>query len=444
MIRNILSIHIALYYLPTDYHIYSARKPTVSVAEKNQHTAIQALLPSTCHSGALVKDSSSINLPLNTINVPGDGSCFFSCISVCLQGDISQATFYRQIICMLIYDNWYNWEDFVQVCHNNNVQTKEAYMQRMVNGHDYATACEVQAAAVLLQYTISIWLKGRRLDEGLHRYVDTYTLSRYGGGDDNGGNRNINLLLSGSHYKVLFMDSVVNKTQENSENEHDNLMPKSLHVNNLSREVIMHQGKYETSTPTEFRKGKHKSTNTETSRMKCRRLGVLYEEEEYSDTNKDRWNRNRRNTYRITKAENKVDNKCNDVNSALNAIKHDQFHNETTKQGQNSNRKNKYRLKRAEHNMNNNDDDHVNIVDDVERAMKSIKAFEEVQMAYTFNTCTICQECRLNMKMKYGICTRCYKDKNQVKMFSKENNMNPDDVPEELKGLSIVEEQLIC
>ena len=65
--------------------------------------------------------------------------------------------------------------------------------------------------------------------------------------------------------------------------------------------------------------------------MKCRGIGVLYEEEEGSDTNKDRSNRNRRNMYRITKAEKKVDNKCNNVDSSLNAIKHDEFHNGSIK-----------------------------------------------------------------------------------------------------------------
>ena len=68
-------------------------------------------------------------------------------------------------------------------------------------------------------------------------------------------------------------------------------MAKSFHVNNLSREGSLHQDKPDTSTAdnvnTSFVKGKCKSSiNTETTiQMKCRRLGVLYEEN--SETNQE-------------------------------------------------------------------------------------------------------------------------------------------------------------
>ena len=42
------------------------------------------------------------------------------------------------------------------------------------------------------------------------------------------------------------------------------------------------------------------------------------------------------------------------------------------------------------------------------------------------------------------ICKRCFNDKNETKMFSKENLMDPGSVPEELQNLSITEQQLIC
>ena len=50
----------------------------------------------------------------------------------------------------------------------------------------------------------------------------------------------------------------------------------------------------------------------------------------------------------------------------------------------------------------------------------------------------------MSMKMAdQTTCRRCSRDKNAVKMFSNENNMNPGPVPDELKDISI-EQQLIC
>lgn len=79
-----------------------------------------------------------------------------------------------------------------------------------------------------------------------------------------------------------------------------------------------------------------------------------------------------------------------------------------------------------------------------DKAMDSIRAFELQQMAYSFKFCTICHERRLDMKMATSEnCERCYRDKQGIKMYSKENNMDPGKVPEELKDLTIIEQQLI-
>lgn len=80
-------------------------------------------------------------------------------------------------------------------------------------------------------------------------------------------------------------------------------------------------------------------------------------------------------------------------------------------------------------------------------ALDAIRAFECEQMAYSFNSCSVCHERRLEMKMASKstcICQRCHKDKGPVKMFSKENNMDPGVLPDELKSLTLVEQQLIC
>lgn len=71
--------------------------------------------------------------------------------------------------------------------------------------------------------------------------------------------------------------------------------------------------------------------------------------------------------------------------------------------------------------------------------MDSIRAFELQQITYSFQFCTICHERRLDMKMTTSeTCERCYRDKQGIKRYSKENNMDPGKVPEELKDLTII------
>ena len=48
------------------------------------------------------------------------------------------------------------------------------------------------------------------------------------------------------------------------------------------------------------------------------------------------------------------------------------------------------------------------------------------------------------MNIVKGTCRRCHTEKKTPKKFSAENNMDPGDVPEELKGLTEIEEMLIA
>ena len=80
-----------------------------------------------------------------------------------------------------------------------------------------------------------------------------------------------------------------------------------------------------------------------------------------------------------------------------------------------------------------------------DRELDHIRAFNIKQMLYKVNVCSICHESRIERKMTSDtVCQRCKNDKMQVKMFSSENNMNPQPVPNELRDLSEVEQQLIC
>src|SRR5213595_1402231 len=48
------------------------------------------------------------------------------------------------------------------------------------------------------------------------------------------------------------------------------------------------------------------------------------------------------------------------------------------------------------------------------------------------------------MTLVMEMCRHCYKEKKSPKKFSNENNMDPSPVPEELKGLTEIEEMLIA
>jgi len=49
-----------------------------------------------------------------------------------------------------------------------------------------------------------------------------------------------------------------------------------------------------------------------------------------------------------------------------------------------------------------------------------------------------------SIKVIKGVCRHCYYDKNLIKKFSAENNMDPGDIPEELQELTEIEEMLIA
>ena len=79
------------------------------------------------------------------------------------------------------------------------------------------------------------------------------------------------------------------------------------------------------------------------------------------------------------------------------------------------------------------------------KVMDCIRSFELKQMSLNFKFCTICKERRIETKISSSsICKRCNSDKNSLKLFSFQNNMDPQSVPPELSDLSIIEQQLIC
>ncbi|CAG8738093.1 22149_t:CDS:1, partial [Rhizophagus irregularis] len=58
--------------------------------------------------------------------------------------------------------------------------------------------------------------------------------------------------------------------------------------------------------------------------------------------------------------------------------------------------------------------------------------------------CPVCNERFPSIELISGQCRHCYYDKNTVKKFSADNNMDPGDVPEELRDLTKIKEMLIA
>lgn len=80
-------------------------------------------------------------------------------------------------------------------------------------------------------------------------------------------------------------------------------------------------------------------------------------------------------------------------------------------------------------------------------------SFEQFQMNLQINSCSICNE--IDLQLTSSVCNRCsrYPHPNrlsssppteQVNPFSELNNMQPGEIPDELKGLSILEQSLIA
>jgi hypothetical protein len=98
------------------------------------------------------------NNPFLRYNVPGDGNCFFHLLSLLINGNTTNSSFYRNIICTQIIHNWQIWEEMVFHSYTNNM-TVELHQQHMININGWATATEIEAAANLFGLNINIWLQ---------------------------------------------------------------------------------------------------------------------------------------------------------------------------------------------------------------------------------------------------------------------------------------------
>ena len=71
------------------------------------------------------------------------------------------------------------------------------------------------------------------------------------------------------------------------------------------------------------------------------------------------------------------------------------------------------------------------------------RKFELDQLSLSINVCSIFKERRIGMKISNKVCKRCSIDKNIIKLYSEDNNMDPKPSPPEISDLTVIERQLI-
>ena len=122
-------------------------------------------------------------------NVPGDGNCFFHCLSVAVFGDFSRSRELRNSVCHTIYNNWQDWHEKVKIFHGPSM-TKYNYWGSMIKLNGWASSSEIEATALIFNCRINVWLQCA---------AGNYILTSFGEPSP----QNINLLLSNNHFQLL-------------------------------------------------------------------------------------------------------------------------------------------------------------------------------------------------------------------------------------------------
>src|SRR2546425_3460708 len=87
----------------------------------------------------------------------------------------------------------------------------------------------------------------------------------------------------------------------------------------------------------------------------------------------------------------------------------------------------------------------INVQQLSESDRKLLQKFRNEMNKLNYALCPMCNERFPSVNIiNNESCRRCDSDKNETKKFSAENNMDPGDVPEELKALTEIEEMLIA
>ncbi|CAG8550720.1 12210_t:CDS:2 [Rhizophagus irregularis] len=102
-------------------------------------------------------------------------------------------------------------------------------------------------------------------------------------------------------------------------------------------------------------------------------------------------------------------------------------------------------LENADERLNHQDDErHTDIIQPLSESDRELlQKFHDKMNKLEHKICPVCNEHFPSINLILGMCRRCYGDKNEIKKFSRANNMDPGDIPEELKDLTKIKEMLI-
>ena len=433
-------------------------------------------------------------------SVPGDGDCFFHCISLALSGKLEETATIRAQICGYVVRHWVQFSDQVHLYHDQST-TIGSYQNYMLHGHGWATQCEIKVASLLTNCKILIYLSDPK--------TNRYTLQTF----NETSTREMCLLLEHGHFQLLkpqcnptnhtlaHADGAVihpapritPSTSTQSDNNHS--LPQDhtytlTHTNDNKQDhnytytdyvetnipphtLIDHNYTQHTDDVEENNPPRTMYTPTSTNKL----------DHNYTHTNDTTppptTHITQDKTYTLSDAcHDEVSIPCQTIHSKdiLTSTKkpiisrtdlnrkreHEQMVQcrmlgatycqppqiESTIERKKRRIKNDRAIKSKQNNisfpLSQIPPPAPSVSEKFDKAMDSIRAFELQQLSYDFMTCTICNECHMIEKInKQTICQRCSKEKTHVKLFSDSNSMDPGKVPEELNQLTVVEQQLI-
>ena len=67
------------------------------------------------------------------VNVPGDGNCFFHCLSLAIHGNNNYDALLRRVITRKVFDNWATNKNMAELCHDQIFASPYHYWDFMTN-----------------------------------------------------------------------------------------------------------------------------------------------------------------------------------------------------------------------------------------------------------------------------------------------------------------------
>ena len=159
--------------------------------DNDKENSFQSTAISHCSQHIEMKSDTSLD-SFNIQNVPGDGNCFFHCLSLNMFGDCKNSSNIRTNTCGFVLQNWYSMENKVNMQHS--ITNRAHYAQQMIYKNGYATACEIEAASVYYKRQINIWLRNGPNDQIM--------LTQFSPNNET-SNKPIDLLLEREHFQLL-------------------------------------------------------------------------------------------------------------------------------------------------------------------------------------------------------------------------------------------------